>query len=199
MSHSTRSLIALATAGILLAGSGATFARWYDEASVGGGQVSTGTLSLSAASTPTWMINTAAQDQTVTPSVPFNPATDKIVPGDVVHYTTDVTLHLSGKNLHASLGVNPEEGVDLDGLSVSPSYDCGDVNLADLTEADDGTTCHVTVTVEYPFGAGNEHSAIIENEGDGAHGQGWEKAPAARAVTVPQFSVVLEQNLRPAR
>lgn len=202
MSRSTRALVATGAAVALLAGSGATFARWYDEKTLSESRVATGTLSLTTTGTPTWTINTAATDENGDTTVPFDPATDKIVPGDVVEYSTTVTLHLQGKNLHAALGVVAEEGYTLaEGVTATPSYDCGNVNLADITTADDGKSCNVKILVQYTFGADNTHSGIIENNGDGTHeGTGWQKAPEGqgKALDVPSFKVVLEQKMRPS-
>ena len=44
MSRSTRALVATGAAVALLAGSGATFARWYDEKTLSESRVATGTL-----------------------------------------------------------------------------------------------------------------------------------------------------------
>ena len=43
MSRSTRALVATGAAVALLAGSGATFARWYDEKTLSESRVATGT------------------------------------------------------------------------------------------------------------------------------------------------------------
>ena len=95
-----------------------------------------------------------------------------------------------------------EEGYTLaEGVTATPSYDCGNVNLADITTADDGKSCNVKILVQYTFGADNTHSGIIENNGDGTHeGTGWQKAPEGqgKALDVPSFKVVLEQKMRPS-
>ena len=88
-----------------------------------------------------------------------------------------------------------------EGVTATPSYDCGNVNLADITTADDGKSCNVKILVQYTFGADNTHSGIIENNGDGTHeGTGWQKAPEGqgKALDVPSFKVVLEQKMRPS-
>ncbi|WP_076464457.1 alternate-type signal peptide domain-containing protein [Actinomyces mediterranea] len=204
MSHSTRSLLALGAAIALLAGSGATFARWYDEAALDGGTITTGTLAIEKIGSPSWMINTPDSDHNGDATVPFDPSTEKIVPGDVVTYTSEVRLNLQGKNLTATLAVLPE-GLDtsIPGITVSPRIDCGGANYANLTEKDNGKICTVSATLTYEMGADNETSALPELRGDSTkaphEGGGWAKAPAeqAQAISISDFTVILEQQLRP--
>ena len=138
MSRNTRAALAITAAVALLAGSGASFARWYDEKALSDANVTTGVLSIEQTpGSESWLINTPDSDDTADATVPFDPANDKIVPGDVVTYSTTFTLHLEGKNLRASAALLPE-GLDtsVDGLSVSSEFDCGSANLAALTQAD---------------------------------------------------------------
>ncbi len=132
MSRNTRAALAITAALALLAGSGASFARWYDEKALSDANVTTGVLSIEQTpGSESWLINTPDSDDTADATVPFDPANDKIVPGDVVTYSTTFTLHLEGKNLRASAALLPE-GLDtsVDGLSVSSEFDCGSANLA---------------------------------------------------------------------
>ncbi|MDC4232457.1 alternate-type signal peptide domain-containing protein [Actinomyces sp. B33] len=204
MSRATRAALALTAAAVLIAGSGATFARWYDEASLTSQSVTTGSLRVSPVpDSQHWRINAPDTDETADATLPFDPAVDRIVPGDVVTYTTKVRLGLVGKNLRASLAVLPEGLNDpRAGVTITPTVDCGGANTAALTAADDGAECTVTATIEYPIGtADNSGSALPELNGDGSHGDGWVAAPGQQneQVAISGFRVVLEQQLRPAQ
>ena len=77
MKKITKGAIALGAAALLLAGGAGTMAAWSDEASLGGGEVTAGHLRITEAAAGAW---TWADGET------FDPATDLIVPGDVVEY-----------------------------------------------------------------------------------------------------------------
>ena len=83
----------------LLLGGAGTFALWSDTQLLSGGTVQTGELDIALNGTAAW------EDISPETSVanPFNPVTDKIVPGDVITYTQNVTVKASGKNIKASL------------------------------------------------------------------------------------------------
>lgn len=82
----------------LLLGGAGTFALWNSSIGVGSSTVSTGTLKFGTATGATWRDDSAGATTTA-----FVPTTDKIVPGDVVSLTQNVTVSASGKNLKASL------------------------------------------------------------------------------------------------
>lgn len=203
MSRSSRALVAGGLAAALLVGSGGTFARWYDEKSINAGSVTTGRLSLSTVGDSTWLINKADEGADADPSVPFDPAIDTIVPGDVVSYTTTVKLNIKGKNIKATFALLDGGGTAWDNVSTDTQADCGaGVNQAALTAADNGATCTVTTTFVYEFGAGNATSALPEYNGgntENIHGEGWTIAPAEQGavVSLSNAKLVLEQNLRP--
>ncbi len=207
MSRVSRTIVAGGAALALLAGSGATFARWYDEKPLTDATVTTGKLSLKDVdgAKDGWKINKKTEDETEDPSVPFNPATDKLVPGDIVSFTDTFQLELEGKNLDASLALVDSNGGQVPGfLSVTAnSVDCGAaaLDLHHLTQADNGRTCEVSYLIEFPIGADTDaNSAIPENQGDGAHGNGWVKPDTehGQSVSLNGVRLVLEQNKRPS-
>ncbi|WP_103063257.1 alternate-type signal peptide domain-containing protein [Actinomyces qiguomingii] len=205
MSRPTRALVAIGVAAVLVTGSGATFARWYDERAIDPGRITTGSLSLSpVAGSDSWLINRADEDSDADPSVPFDPVTDRVVPGDVVSYTTQVKVSLVGKNLRASFAVLPPDAKELgdDIVAQVESAECEGANLSLLTEADNGKICTVKTTITYPIGADDTTSALPEkNLGNsaGIHGEGWQAAPQAqgRTISLDGYKLVLEQNARP--
>jgi alternate signal-mediated exported protein len=82
----------------LLLGGAGTFALWNASTSVSTGSVTTGTLAFGTNGTPTWTDLSAGAATTT-----WNPATQSMVPGDVVTLTQTVTVNATGKNLAAQL------------------------------------------------------------------------------------------------
>jgi alternate signal-mediated exported protein len=87
----------------LLLGGAGTFALWNSSIGVASGTVSTGTLAFGTASAATWADNSVG----AIGGTSFNPATQKIVPGDVVSLTQTITVLATGKNLQAQLAYLP--------------------------------------------------------------------------------------------
>ena len=82
----------------LLLGGAGTFALWNASTSVSTGSVSTGTLAFGTNGAATW-----ADVSPGATSSSWNPATQSMVPGDVVTLTQTVTINATGKNLSAQL------------------------------------------------------------------------------------------------
>jgi alternate signal-mediated exported protein len=102
MNKLVKGAIAGAAGVALLLGGAGTFALWNANVGVASGTVSTGTLSFGTNSGATWK-DTSAGAATTT----FDPATQKIVPGDVVTLTQVITVNATGKNLKAQLAYAP--------------------------------------------------------------------------------------------
>jgi alternate signal-mediated exported protein len=86
----------------LLLGGAGTFALWNSTIGVGSGTVSTGTLAFGTSAGATWRDDSPGATTTT-----FNPATQKIVPGDIVSLTQNITINATGKNLQAQLAYLP--------------------------------------------------------------------------------------------
>jgi alternate signal-mediated exported protein len=166
--HAMNKLVKGALAGAagiaLLLGGAGTFAYWNSTAGVTGGTITAGDLKI---------VNDGAagvwKDQTGTV---INPATYRIVPGDVLTYTDDLTVTAVGKNIAATLGLaggaitpvtttNPTTNPDVrlasyltanavltaSGSSITPGTG---TNVFNVTE---GTgTVFTTVTLTFPLG-----------------------------------------------
>ncbi|SPT52890.1 alternate signal-mediated exported protein, RER_14450 family [Actinomyces bovis] len=209
MSRTSRALIAGGAALALLAGSGATFARWYDEKPVTTGTVNTGSLRILDSDKPdVWLINTQTEGTDAEPSATFDPAKDKLVPGDVVTLTKHVKVEIVGKNLVATFAAQNSAGTLPKGLTASYETDCADgANLSFLTEAQNGKECTVKATFVYhkggkdEVGGENSGSALPENLPTGpTHGEGWHKPSDGeqnRAIPLGDIKLVLEQHDRP--
>lgn len=143
MKKNTKGAIAAGAAALLLAGGAGTYAAWSDSESLAGGTVTSGHLRITETGAGTW---TWADDSA------FNPATDRIVPGDVVEYTASYKLEVSGKNLVASL-TPALGGVGVTGLgeylTVASASDTTGIDLSNITVANNNATVAVTTTITF--------------------------------------------------
>lgn len=103
MNKLTKGAVAAAAGIALLLGGAGTFALWNDATVVSGGAISTGTLSIAKSGTASWVDGSA----TTVGGTTFNPATQKLVPGDTVTLTQAVVISTTGKNLKANFTFNP--------------------------------------------------------------------------------------------
>ncbi|WP_187270685.1 alternate-type signal peptide domain-containing protein [Lacisediminihabitans profunda] len=161
MNKLLKGAIAGAAGVALLLGGAGTFALWNDAAVVSGGTIATGTLAIAKSGTATWTdISPGVANGTT-----FDPATQKIVPGDKVKLTQKVVLSTTGKNLKASFGFDPAS-VTTDSalasvlnynLTATPVVTAGSAavtangaNTYTITPGSDATTTvDVTFTVEF--------------------------------------------------
>ena len=139
MKKNTKGAVALGAAALLLAGGAGTYAAWSDEASLGGGDVTSGHLRIS---------ETAAGAWTWADGGAFDPENDRIVPGDTVEYTAEYELEVLGNNLVASL--TSEIGEVSGGLAefLDVSTDSPD-DITNITEDNDGDTVTVTTSITF--------------------------------------------------
>ena len=185
MNKSVKGAAAAAAAGVLLLGGAGSLAYWTATGTVAGGTINSGELTLTDANCdpdnvdPTdndlpdadsvWML-----DDPLTPTV-FNPATQKIVPGDTLTKICTYDITASGDHLSADLDVStPSYGIGNDAvlsaeLTVTPTYKVdATVGQATITDADDAEVLEVTVVVTFPEGIGVDNttqglSAVLED------------------------------------
>lgn len=169
MKMNKKSVFAGGAAVVLLLGSGITFARWYDEASIGTGDasVSSGQLSLDIENLScTW----ASGAGTVQPG-------DTVVPGDTMECTglSPASATLEGDNLEASLSVVPTGGAeDLlndDFIDLTATVD-GEQSVT-LTEADNGRAFNVAFSVYFKEFRNSESNTSNESETPGTDTSQW--------------------------
>ena len=142
MNKLVKGAIAGAVGVALLLGGAGTFALWNSSIGVASGTVATGTLAFGTATGSTWTDNSPGAGTTT-----FNPATQKIVPGDVVALTQTITVNATGKNLVASLAYVPSSvaiPADLVG-KITPTLSVTKVS-GDATIAGNGTSTPYTIT-----------------------------------------------------
>ena len=151
MNRSSKVTIAGGLAVVLLAGGATTFSRWYAEQDVTVAAVESGQLSFTATD-GMWLINSLDNAE---PNRSFDPKTQKIVPGDVVTFTTEVTPTLVGDNLEATFDATVKNatvaGVDIDVDVETPAG----ADVAVLTPADSGKPFIAEVTITFPEAASN--------------------------------------------
>lgn len=131
MKKNTKGAIALGAAALLLAGGAGTYATWSDDASLGGGTVQTGHLTITeVAGESGWTWATPGKTGA------FDPLTDVIVPGDSVKFQGKYTLGIEGTNITASVvATDPTTGTLPTGLTWAGDESSA---LTGLTEANDG-------------------------------------------------------------
>ncbi|QHF25740.1 alternate-type signal peptide domain-containing protein [Rathayibacter sp. VKM Ac-2804] len=109
MKKTTKGAIAAGAAVVLLLGGAGTLAFWSDSAPIDAGEIEAGNLTLAVAP-GVWSDATPG----TTTGAEFDPAIDRIVPGDVIRYTTTATVAGIGKNLEATFtAVLPDAAGDL--------------------------------------------------------------------------------------
>ncbi|ALG85706.1 alternate-type signal peptide domain-containing protein [Gordonia phthalatica] len=97
MNKMTKGALAAAAAAAILAGGAGTMAAWNSQSSLGSGSVTAGTLNIEQVGTAgTWHWNTAD-------GAAFDPATDRLVPGDTVVYVGEYKITAVGTHLTATL------------------------------------------------------------------------------------------------
>lgn len=96
MNNKTKGALAAAAAAAILAGGAGTMAAWNAESSLGSGTVTAGSLNIQQQGTGTWHWN----DEN---GATFDPASQKLVPGDTVVYVGEYLITAVGENLTATL------------------------------------------------------------------------------------------------
>lgn len=151
MSRTTKSVLAVGAGVLLLTGAGGTFAQWSESESVDGGTVTAGHLDMTV--TPGTWYDTRGTES-VSDDVEIDPASFRMVPGDVVAYRATITPDLVGDNLEAQLDadLSTANGPLADVVTVSATLDGAETQT--LTPADSGQELQAVVEVSMPFGEG---------------------------------------------
>jgi alternate signal-mediated exported protein len=142
MNKLVKGAIAGAVGIALLLGGAGTFALWNSSIGVASGTISTGTLAFGTATGATWTDNSPGALTTT-----FDPTSQKIVPGDVVSLSQNITISATGKNLVAQLAYQPSSvaiPTDLVGKIV-PTITVTKVS-GDATITGNGTSTPYTIT-----------------------------------------------------
>lgn len=172
MNKLAKGAIAGAAGIVLLLGGAGTFAFWNSSAGVSGGTVVAGNLQVVNDGTAgVW------EDQT---GATIDIANYRIVPGDVLTYTDDLTVTAVGDHLQATLALGPNSVTPSDGGTSGPDYDLAqalqktavlDASGAGITGTSPGPytvapgttpvvrTVTVTVTLTFPQGTAGQYNS----------------------------------------
>jgi len=179
MNKSIKGAAAAAAAGVLLLGGAGSLAYWTATGTVAGGTINSGELTLTnpdcdpgvGTANSVWMLDGA-------PATVFDPATQKIVPGDTLTKVCTYTITASGTHLEALLTTSTPAYTGTanaltDGtagsLTVTPTYKVdATVGQTSIFSADSGETLEVTVVVAFPEGVTSSNttqnlSAVLNN------------------------------------
>jgi len=167
MRKATKGAIAAAAGGALLLGGAGTLAFWTDTASVPGGTFTSGHLTLTPDTcADTWVLD-ALEDP---PGVTFDPATDFLVPGDVLTRECTFTIGAVGTHLLATVAAAPPPTMtgDLaDDLTVSAAVvEVNGAPATEFTDENNGQTLTVGLTVTFDAAADNtsqDVSAVLND------------------------------------
>lgn len=166
MKKSTKGVVAAAAAGVLLLGGAGSLAFWSATDTVAGTGVTSGELKLSDDPTCTgWQFDGSE----TTADKAYDPATDTIVPGDVLTQSCDYTITAKGEHLRATLVTSSDlsAGPLSDYLTTpfptlkykTPGPDSSAVagdNVGEIDETADGSVITAELQVAFNSSAGNE-------------------------------------------
>jgi alternate signal-mediated exported protein len=166
MNKSTKGALAAAAGAVLLLGGAGSLAYWNDAATVAGGTINSGKLSLTDTTTgggcaaSVWTIDSAETPAGVT----FNPASDTVVPGDVLTKHCTYKINAAGTHLRATVATSggAATGTLATALTTSGTFTVGGAAATTVTSADDGKTLDATVKVTFPYGATADNSTQLK-------------------------------------
>jgi alternate signal-mediated exported protein len=173
MKKSTKGALAASAAGVLLLGGAGSLAFWSATDTVSGIGVTAGELKLSAANCTGWKFDGSE----TTPNKAYVPATDKIVPGDVLTQSCDYTITAKGEHLRATITTaSGASSGPLNDYLTTPfptlTYKTPGPNSAavagapvgNITEAADGSVITAKLSLAFNSGAPN----ASQDDGTGA-------------------------------
>jgi alternate signal-mediated exported protein len=167
MNKSTKGALAATTGAVLLLGGAGSLAYWNAAATVAGGTINSGRLSLTdstaggGCSAANWTIDTAESPSGVT----FNTSTDTVVPGDVLTKHCTYVINGSGTHLRATIAAagGAASGALSSALTTAGSFTVGGAAATSVTSADNGKTLDAAISVTFPYGSTADNSTQVHN------------------------------------
>jgi alternate signal-mediated exported protein len=158
MKKSTKGAIAAGGAAVLLLGGAGSLAYWTSSANVAGGNISSGHLSIDDTTAGTcanaaWKIDSAETPAGAT----FDPATQKLVPGDTITKVCSFKVSAVGTHLRATAAVTGGS-TTATWFNTTGSKLHDDTTNADLTSssvitaANNNDVITGTIVVNFPYG-----------------------------------------------
>jgi alternate signal-mediated exported protein len=145
MRKSTKGALAGSAAALLLMGGMGTHATWNDDDVVSGTDVNTGHLKIQDWTCGVWKLGVTT----------FAPATDLIVPGDVLTRVCTFKIDIAGSSASATLDIDTPSFVDTNGdpvtvLSATAAFaeDLTNDPITTLTPATSGVSIRATLTAQ---------------------------------------------------
>lgn len=153
MNRLTKGAVALTGAGVLLIGGAGTLAFWNDTATVAGGTVNSGQLKLTdttaggSCAAAGWTLDSGE----ATANEPFDPATDTLVPGDVLTKTCTYSINAVGNHLRATLSATggAATGTLSSALTTSATFTVAGASVTSITEANHTHELKATIAVTF--------------------------------------------------
>ncbi|MCW2787226.1 MAG: alternate-type signal peptide protein [Marmoricola sp.] len=158
MNKSSKGALAAVAAGVVLLGGAGSLAYWTDSATVTGGSINSGKLTLTDSTTGTcasapWKLDGAESPAGAT----FVPGTDTVVPGDVPTKQCSCTVGAVGTHLRANLAATggAATGTLASALTASGTFQVNGTTVSSITSANNGQTLTATISATFQPGADN--------------------------------------------
>ncbi|MFL6157648.1 MAG: alternate-type signal peptide domain-containing protein [Marmoricola sp.] len=152
MNKTSKGALAAVAGAVLLLGGAGSLAYWSDSANVAGGAVTSGKLTLTDTTSGTcasaaWTIDAAESPA----GVAFNPATDTLVPGDVITKHCTYTIGAVGTHLRATVAASggAASGALAPALTTSGAFTVAGSPVTSITSANNGNTLDATISVTF--------------------------------------------------
>lgn len=158
MKKTTKGALAAGAGAVLLLGGAGSLAYWNDSASVAGGTINSGQLSLTDTTVGTCSAAAWTLDDDEAPAgATFDPAVDTLVPGDVLTKSCTYTVGAKGTHLRATLSTSggAATGALAPSLAVSSTFTVNGGAATEVTSANDGQTLAATISLTFDPAAGN--------------------------------------------
>ncbi|MGO4256986.1 alternate-type signal peptide domain-containing protein [Marmoricola sp. RAF53] len=158
MNKSTKGALAAAAGAVLLLGGAGSLAYWTDAATVAGGALNSGKLTLTDTTTGGCAAASWTLDGAESPAgAAFDPVTDTLVPGDVLTKSCTYTIGAVGTHLRANVTASggAASGSLAPALTVGGTFDVAGAPVTSITAADDGKTLTAKISVAFVPTSGN--------------------------------------------
>lgn len=169
MKKSSKGALAAAAGAALLLGGAGSLAYWSDQATVPGGAINTGKLTLTDDTTGGCAASPWILDDAEAPAgAVFVAASDTLVPGDVLTKKCRYVVGAAGAHLRAAVSATggAASGALSPALSVAASFTIDSAAASSITSADDGKVLEATISLTFAPASGNStqlSSAVLSD------------------------------------
>lgn len=174
MKKTTKGALAAGTAAFMMLGGAGTFAVWTDDATADVGTIESGSMSIEPVLDP--VSGLACSDWRHGNGRAAGEAVVRIVPGDRITKTCSFTVRAEGDNLEATLTTPSELTYTASGtagnsapaagalsLPITAAYTLDGVDVATVTQDDDGEVLVATITADFPLGTATVNGNDTQN------------------------------------